>query len=546
MARKHWYFGRFGYTPTAVTSNQMLMLPAPDSGLTATRSGYVENMAFENGGAGVVRSAAGARTYECDFGVANASGQSGLDSYTDMQQGYFGYSPVYVSDAMNYTTNVFPPNWAAPGISQQGWKPIYSSAPTAYPVRESTIVTSYEWAGTANASESIERVAGTETRRNRTRNPNATNNLNLWASRTNASITRVNDPISALPSVRFVTSSNDASIQFQTVNGSINNPDRATVSAGETLTGSILLRSDSANTGSMVARVVLDFYGPSGYAGAGTSASISLQPGALKTVSWESGAVPPGATMADIYLDIQSSPSGSIGYMRNGFIGKPGKYFDGDTPPSTFTDTSNQYRQPAFGATYNVTTPINTIPTGGNASVFIPIPPNHSLYMGVSGTRTGTGIVQARPVYRGGAFAPTVDLTMLSPTGATRLNTTFSGETFSGVVFYITRTSTAASTVTLTSLMAQIYQYYAPNDGLFPNTQIYPGVNLYPTASSVYSVYEPNGYFIPGRGQSGMEFSTEAIAESYTLVENSVTRPRRLKGMSFTVTEVTPWRGGTS
>lgn len=342
MARKQWYFGRFGYTPTAVTSNQMLMLPAPDTGLSATRSGYVETLNFENGGAGVVRSAAGARTYECNFGVSDASGQGGLDSYTDLQQNYFGNAPIYVSDSMNFTTNVFPPNWASPGLTAQGWKPIYSSAPLGY---------------TATAA--------------------------------------------------------------------------------------------------------------------------------------------------------------------------------------------NSYRQPATSALYSVTTAANTIPTGGNASVFIPIPPGHSLYMGAAGSRTGTGVVQARPVYRNGGFAPTVDLTLLSPAGATRLNTTFSGELFSGVVFYITRTTAVSSTVTLASLMGQIYRYYAPDDALYPNTQVYPGVNIYPTSASVYSVYEPNGYFVPGRGQSGMEFSSEAIAESYTLVDNDGTTPRRLKGMSFTVTEVTPWRGGT-
>jgi len=343
MARKQWYFGRLGYTSTAVLSNQMFMLPAPDTGLSATRSGYVETLAFENGGAGVVRSHGAARTYECNFGVAEASGREGLDAYTDFQEGLYGSAPVYVADDMNYTTNVFPPNWASPILTSRGWKAIYSSSPTSYPVT-----------------------------------------------------------------------------------------------------------------------------GP------------------------------------------------------------------------------NAYRQPTSGATYNITTAINTIPDGGHASVFIPIPPGHSLYMGAAGTRTGTAGVQARPVYRDGGFAPVVNLTLLSPSGATRLNTTFSGETFAGVVFYLARTSTAASTISLTSLMGQIYRYYAPDDALYPGTQIYPGVNIYPTSASVYSVYEPNGYFVPGRGQAGMEFSSEAVNQNYTLVDNNGTAPRRLKGMSFTVTEVTPWRGGTS
>lgn len=342
MARKQWYFGRVGYNQAGVTSATMRYAPAPDTGLSATRSGYVETVSFENGGAGVVRSAASARSFDCDFGVSEASGQNGLDVYTDYAQGLYGISPVYVADPMAYTANVFPPNWASPGLAQQGWKPIYPTSPTAYPAT-----------------------------------------------------------------------------------------------------------------------------------------------------------------------------------------------------------ATNVYSQPRTGATYNITTAINSIPAGGNTSIFIPIEPGNALYLGAAGSATGSGVVQLRPITRAGAYATNVNLTLLSATGATRVNTTFSGDTFLGVVVYLARTSTAASTVTLTSLMGQVYKLYTGDASLYPSTTLYPGVVLYPSSSAgstPYSVYDATGQFVAGRGQSGMEFSTDAVAETYTMVDNG--SRRSLKGMSFALTEVTPWRGG--
>lgn len=317
MARKQWYFGRVGYTPTAVTTCNMRYIGAPDTGLSATRTGYAESISFENGGAGVVRSNAAARTFDCDFAVSEASGQSGLDVYSDYAQGLYGSAPVYVADPMNYNYNLFPPNWASPMLTGQGWKPIYSSDPTAYPA----------------------------------------------------------------------------------------------------------------------------------------------------------------------------------------------------TP-------TNAFGLPTQGATYNITTAINTIPTGGRASIFIPIPNDMTLAFGATGVATGTAVVQFVPVTNAGAFGAKTNMTLNAASSANRLGFTASGALFAGVIVYLARTSTAASTITLYSLMAQLY---------------YTG-----TAAPT-----PNQH-LSGEGQAGMEFSTEAIPETYTLVNNVGNVTSRLKGMSFALTEVTPWRGGTA
>lgn len=316
MARKQWYFGRVGYTPTAVTTCNMRYIAAPDTGLSATRTGYAESISFENGGAGVVRSNAAARTFDCDFAVSEASGQSGLDVYSDYAQGLYGSAPIYVADPMNYNYNLFPPNWASPMLTGQGWKPIHSSDPTAYPA----------------------------------------------------------------------------------------------------------------------------------------------------------------------------------------------------TP-------ANAFGLPIQGATYNITTAINTIPTGGRASIFIPIPNDMTLVLGATGVATGTAVVQIAPVTNAGAFGTKTNMTLNATSSATRLGLSVGGSIFAGVIVYLTRTSTAASTLTLYSMMAQLY---------------YTG-NTAPTPSQHLS----------GEGQAGMEFSTEAIPETYTKVDNMGNVTTRLKGMSFAITEVTPWRGGT-
>lgn len=311
MARKQWFFGRFGYNPTGVTSANMRYMPAPDTGMDATRAGYVETVAFENGGSAVVRSAGAAQNFSCDFAVSEAKGSAGLDVYTDYAQGLYGFAPVYVADPMNYTRNILPPNWATPGLAQRGWKPIYSSGPTDYP-----------------------------------------------------------------------------------------------------------------------------------------------------------------ATAA------------------------------------------NTYNIPDNGATYNITTAINSIPAGGNASIFLPIPPDYSLSLGATGISTGTAVVQVTPVTVAKAFGTKVNLTLNPVTSATRMNYSTSGATNMGVIISLTRTTTAASTITLYSLVAQLY--------------------------ATGSAQPTTGNHHPGRGQSGMEFSSDAVAESYTLVDNGGSR--HLKGMSFSLTETSPWK----
>jgi len=177
-----------------------------------------------------------------------------------------------------------------------------------------------------------------------------------------------------------------------------------------------------------------------------------------------------------------------------------------NTLPAFGSTGTNSYNQPLRTAVFNINTAAN-FPT---KKFTIPIPPGYVLNLGASGTKTGTAVVQVRPVLANGIYDTKVNLTLLNPTSSTRMNATFSGDTYSAVEVYLTRTSTAASSISLTSMMAQLYV-----SGATPTL---------PTSH------------IMGQGSTGMVFADDAIVETYSYMH-----PPR-KGISTTLVEVEAWR----
>jgi hypothetical protein len=115
------------------------------------------------------------------------------------------------------------------------------------------------------------------------------------------------------------------------------------------------------------------------------------------------------------------------------------------------------------------------------------------------------------PINTDGSNGTAVDLTLLSPTSATRMNATFAGSSFQAVKVYLTRTSTSGiSTISITSMMARLVE---------------TGKSLTLTGSHA-----------PGEGHTGLEFLDDARVETYTYMY-----PPR-KGMSTTLLEVGAWR----
>lgn len=124
------------------TTNKMMSLPIPSSGMGANKVGYSEELMFENGGMDVYRpSNSYHMEYEFDFGIYEATGVNGLNNYSDFSAGLYGSPTVFFSDPMFYDVNLFPPNFGAPALSEVGWKSVGGGA--LVPTYSNTAANSY-------------------------------------------------------------------------------------------------------------------------------------------------------------------------------------------------------------------------------------------------------------------------------------------------------------------------------------------------------------------------------------------------------------------
>lgn len=178
----------------------------------------------------------------------------------------------------------------------------------------------------------------------------------------------------------------------------------------------------------------------------------------------------------------------------------------------TFSNTDStavdSYAQPARTAVYNITTVANSIPTNNRFTLVIP--PTHKLYIGASFVATGDAVVQIRPVFLDGSYDSTYNLTEINPGDSNRIATNIDGSIHRAVEVYITRTSSAASTIAITSMIARLYKSTITE----------------PTITQHYT----------GEGATGLMFADSAIVETYSYMH-----PPR-KGISTTLVEVEAWR----
>jgi hypothetical protein len=184
-----------------------------------------------------------------------------------------------------------------------------------------------------------------------------------------------------------------------------------------------------------------------------------------------------------------------------------------DTTPDFIDATpSNSYSQPFKTPMWVVNTAtVNGVPTTANGVAYIPIPPTHTLHIGVSGSsNSSASIVRVVPINTDGTDATGINLNLLSNTGSVRMNKHFDGSSYQAVKVYVTRTALTFSTISITSMMAQ----------------------LYPTGTSPVL---PTSH-MHGEGHTGLIFTDEARVENYTYID-----PPR-KGMNTTLLEVGAWR----
>lgn len=112
-----------------IPGQHMQWCPAPLAGAQAANIRSVQSIAFENGGADVVRSKQYRKQYEFSFNGL-AKDLDGIGVYNKFASGFYGDGLFYFSDPYAWETNLFPAGWASPGLIEQGWENIYSVTPT--------------------------------------------------------------------------------------------------------------------------------------------------------------------------------------------------------------------------------------------------------------------------------------------------------------------------------------------------------------------------------------------------------------------------------
>ena len=177
-----------------------------------------------------------------------------------------------------------------------------------------------------------------------------------------------------------------------------------------------------------------------------------------------------------------------------------------DTAPTFASLTPGAYQFPLRAAVYTI--PDTTVPMKANSRQAFIIPPGHKLCLGATGSVTGTGVVRARYYNASAAPAGTIDITPTSGSVAPGFPVEIPATTSQYVEVYLTKTSAAASTVTLAALRAQII----------------------PTSETPIA-----GRHKPGMGHMGLKFRESSRVDTYVQVA------RKLISASLVLAEVESW-----
>lgn len=496
---------------------RMQWVPCPATGMEVARRGMTKTMNYDNGRMGVVRSMQTHQEFSIDFPVQDASGLTGLDVFSKYASGFYGDLddyPLFLADPMNYDQNLFPANFAAPGLFERGWASIANRSARTYvnlatnPSVELTATNYTATSGTggtasgARISSGASAYAGTYTYRV------------TWSVATTAvsgGANYLDTPAEA--GVHHGVSVSVKASKIQRVAVTMRYRDSAGTSLGTAVSAQTVL---AANAWS---RIEVD---------------ANIAPANTDTVDIEVAAVS-GTSGANWAASDTLQIDGVLIYKT--VTGNPYTYFDGETQGAswsgaehastsrmfvptqevTISDTpANSYNLPSRQATFNIISTANAYPDtaltyGEIPYALIPIPPGYTLWLGATGSATGTALVRVHAFNSPGnpaSPAASSSLTLLSSTGAVRLNASYSGSSYQYVKVFLQRTSLVASTITLSSMMAQLWP-----------TGVTPPLST------------TGGSFIEGKGHRGLKFADDAVVESYVMVG------RHLKGLSTRLIE---------
>ena len=142
MSRKV-YFGN---------AQKQTWIDAPQSGMRASSAGSISEQQLLNGSTFIRRSQASHRRFDMSWiGSLNASSLEGsLHTIKDFCDGIYGEGPFFWNDPYAVDTNILPPNWAAPMLTEVDWAdiatdivPTYTSGTSAnnFPSKYATFIT---------------------------------------------------------------------------------------------------------------------------------------------------------------------------------------------------------------------------------------------------------------------------------------------------------------------------------------------------------------------------------------------------------------------
>lgn len=157
----------------------------------------------------------------------------------------------------------------------------------------------------------------------------------------------------------------------------------------------------------------------------------------------------------------------------------------------------NNLGYPVMSALYTV------VSTDPKPSVWIPIPPGYTAWIGAHGSAGTGGTVVATPTAGPGTPGAGTTLTLLDIADSTRFNLSFDSSTYDGVLISLG----GSGTITLSGLMVQVLP-----SGLVP----------------------PSGGFISGQGHSGCTFASQPVLTQYSAYYDRV-------GLSADLLETQAW-----
>lgn len=468
-------------------------LPAPRRGMEAGPRGRIEKVDLANGGSFVSMSQATHREYDMEWGATN---HDLLRPLYDYRNGIYGPGLIYMCDP--WASNALPPHWAEPFLSTQDWPSIYSSGAQGVATAEGVVRTNYA------------------------PDPNV-DNLSQWTASGGATAPTF---VTVLGPAGAVRGASFGRLTAQTAATAYEARSVQTfpVVAGENYAFSAYVRGTTSRN----AQLRITWTGAT--ATSGTSTAVA------STTAWQrlsmTGAVPVGATAArlDIVGVATSVVVGNLiefdGLLYERGTTTVGTYFDGSTiyadgrratwagtedasASSTFTPNANM---PKYSAAYTLSTPLGgSLPT--RAAVLL-IPPTKTLHIGFSGTAVNGASVYVQPILLDGTGDMPQALTLLSPSGTTRLNTSFSGATYSAIAIYLDTTTVGVSSVTLNS-----------------------GKAVYVTTGSSPIL---TGTHASGEGSTGLRFQSE-ILRTYISERGNGGDNVQMVSAAVSMTEVGAW-----